>query len=423
MFPGKHVRTLPDFRALWTGQFISQTGDAVYFLVLVYAANYFGGSTAPFVVMLFGSLPFLLSPFAGLLADRVDRRKILLYSEIASAAVLAPLFVTTLFVDPEVWWLSATAFALSTVNTLFTPARNACIPRLVPREMLAEANGLIAATQWLTYASGIIFAAVVLSSLEALVPQAFFPATVAFNMLTFSASAFYMNKLPAIRPIRSDEEEATRARDVLQGLVRVRENAVLRIAFPLTILINLAISGFMPIYVIVNERWFGGALRTFVLLELSFALTMVVSNAMVERLKWSRPGPLYGIGFGITGLSVALMALQPSFMGFVLLNILAGLALPFAWVPMAVYIQSAVPDRDLGRVNGVFGLAGQGIAPVGIMLAERLVAVLGLAGMFAVMGLGMAVPSFGALGNKGFRETRRKEGEPTPPESSSAADA
>jgi sugar phosphate permease len=209
---------------------------------------------------------------------------------------------------------------------------------------------------------------------------------------------------------------------VLQGLLRVKENAVLRVAFPLTLLINLAISGFMPIYVIVNERWFGGALRTFVLLELSFALTMVVSNAMVERLRWTRPGPLYSVGFGVTGLAVALMAVGQNFWAFVALNVLAGLALPFAWVPMAVYIQSAVPDRDLGRVNGVFGLAGQGIAPVGILMAERLVAVLGLAGMFGVMGLGMAIPSFGALLSRGYRQTERG-GSASSPGTTSAADA
>src|SRR5512141_456562 len=78
------------FRNLWLGQAISQLGDSIYYVAFMFMAQSVTGSFA--MVGYVGAmemLPYMLfGPYAGVLADRMDRRKVMLYSDLASAAFL-----------------------------------------------------------------------------------------------------------------------------------------------------------------------------------------------------------------------------------------------------------------------------------------------------------------------------------------------
>jgi MFS family permease len=103
------------------------------------------------------------------------------------------------------------------------------------------------------------------------------------------------------------------------------------------------------------------------------------------------------------GLAVAAMAFSPTCVGMVLLNIVAGLALPFAQIPMTTYMQSIVPDAYRGRVNAVQTMSSMGIQPLGIGLGGLLIGSLGPVGMFLLMGLGMGIAALIGLLDQEFR--------------------
>jgi len=100
---------------------------------------------------------------------------------------------------------------------------------------------------------------------------------------------------------------------------------------------------------------------------------------------------------------VAAMAISPSFWPYVFWNVLCGLAIPYADIPMNTFLQVSVPDEYRGRVNSVISMIGMGVMPVGMLLAGAMIDKIGLQGAFVVMGTGMFVTALLGLLDKAYR--------------------
>jgi MFS family permease len=137
-----------DFRLLWFGLLIANLGTWMQFTTLGYLVAYLAPTPAlaSLYVGLLGAsraLPVLLcSPFAGVVADRYPRRRVLLMTNIATSIfslILAVLTSARLITLPEVFILSG---CLAATLSFDSPARQSWIPLLVPREHLSNAIGL-----------------------------------------------------------------------------------------------------------------------------------------------------------------------------------------------------------------------------------------------------------------------------------------
>ena len=113
------VLRIRPFRNLWLGQSISQIGDSLYYVAFMFMVKKVTGSSA--MVGYTGALelaPYLLiGPYAGVLADRLDRRAIMLASDLLSALVLLG-FSSVLIagIAPPAWSILVLAFMLSAVR-------------------------------------------------------------------------------------------------------------------------------------------------------------------------------------------------------------------------------------------------------------------------------------------------------------------
>jgi len=172
------------FRVLWFAQLGSnigtwmQTVGAQWFLVDAAAsatviALVQTASLAP--AMLF-SLP------AGVLADSLDRRKLLIWGSVASAVIAAALTVVSLLGDLTAWNLLAFTFVLGVTSTLISPAWQAIQPELVPREQIGASSALGGVTVNGARAVGPALAGVLLS-------LAGVPIVFAVNALSFVGAA------------------------------------------------------------------------------------------------------------------------------------------------------------------------------------------------------------------------------------------
>ncbi|HLK17258.1 MAG TPA: MFS transporter, partial [Fimbriimonadaceae bacterium] len=189
------VLRIRPFRDLWLGQSISQIGDSLYYVAFMFMVQKVTGSSA--MVGYTGAIelaPYLLiGPYAGVLADRLDRRSIMLASDLLSALALllfAGLLATG--VKPAAWEILVLAFLLSAVRCFFLPAKSAGIPALVPGELLMKANSLSMATQTLMPIIGLSASATVMAALYYLSPQWFFLGTVTVNAVSFLGSALFV---------------------------------------------------------------------------------------------------------------------------------------------------------------------------------------------------------------------------------------
>lgn len=137
------LRANHDFRKLWSAQLISFGGDwfaSVALLGLISEVT--GSSFQTGLILAANMLPyFLLSPITGVIADRFDRKKLMIFADVARAFIaLAMLFART----PETVWIGiASLAALASVGSLFGPASQAAMPNLVTSEELPRANILM----------------------------------------------------------------------------------------------------------------------------------------------------------------------------------------------------------------------------------------------------------------------------------------
>ena len=157
------LKTNRPFRHLWYGQVVSELGDwlnsiAIYMLVLKLS----GTGTAMATVMVAKLLPiFFVSPLAGVLIDRMDRKVIMITSDMLRFVVV----LGFLLVDDagDLWLLYSLAVVEIALAGFFEPARSAIIPSLTPREDLVTANALSGSTWSVMLAVGAALGGVLVS--------------------------------------------------------------------------------------------------------------------------------------------------------------------------------------------------------------------------------------------------------------------
>lgn len=397
------------FRDLWIGQTVSQLGDSLYFLIFLFMVDRITGSAA--MVGAAGvaqSLPFLLlSPYAGVVADRADRRLILLRTDVLSAFTLLALSVLVWFdPTPPAEVLIAAGALLSAINVFFAPAKGAAIPQIVPPALLTTANALSLATQNLMPMIGIAVSGTVLAALYAVSPRYFFLSAIGLNAVSFLVSAGFVRRLPPLVPEREAGQFAGANRtldDLRDGLAYLKSERVLWTMLFLNLLVQLVIAPFMLVYVRVNREWFGGGFGTLALCEVSFFAGVVLCSLFLERLRIRRAGLAFIGGMAVIGLTIMFMAGARTAPLFAFWNFAAGLAFPFAQIPMTTYVQRSVPESLQGRVNSVMAMTGLGVQPIGIGLGGLLLASLGPAWLLVLMGAGMALAALGGLFAGPFR--------------------
>lgn len=151
------LKTNRNYRYLWTGQAVSEIGDhfntiAVLSLSLRITGSGFGVG----MVMLARVVPAILAgPIAGLVLDRMDRRKVMIASDLMRAVVA--LAHILLVVYPQPWLLYTLSGLLMFASPFFTAGRSAILPNITTPEELHSANALTQTTAWLTLSIGTMF--------------------------------------------------------------------------------------------------------------------------------------------------------------------------------------------------------------------------------------------------------------------------
>lgn len=141
---------VPNYRLYFFGMLISNTGlwisrVAQDWLVLVILTAHSALALGLTTALQFLPMP-LLAPFAGALADRVDKRKLLMVTQSASALTSAVLATLVLSGTVQLWHVYALAFAQGAINALDNPTRQAFVSELVPGRLITNAVGLNSAS-------------------------------------------------------------------------------------------------------------------------------------------------------------------------------------------------------------------------------------------------------------------------------------
>jgi MFS family permease len=409
------LRQQPAFRRLWLGTMLARTGSAMTtFAVSLQVYDLTRSTAAVGGIGAVTLIPLLLITVpGGALADRVDRRRLVLAATIGQAVVSAGLFALATFgatgLGNEVLWpLYALVAATSALSAISAPAWQTFIPRLVPRDQLAAAMAL----------NRIIFQVVMIAgpSLAGLVVAwAGLRGCYLADVVSFTGALWSVGRLPAMPPAApaAGPDEAGghgaggRVRSglalTIEGLAFIRRTPVLYGAFLADV--NATFFGLpVSLFQAINAERFGGDPRTLGLFSAAIGVGGLVSAVFAGPLRHARRHGLVMLAcVAVWGGGFALFAVAPTLWLTLLALGAAGLADTFTVVVRGIIVQEATPDRFRGRVNAADFLVGAGGTQLGSLeagmvgsLTSPVISALsgGLLTIAGAVAIGAALPSF-----------------------------
>lgn len=362
------LRSRP-FAALWIGQALSQFGDALYDLALlwyVFDTTGSGFATASIAVASGGGR-LLGGLLGGVILDRLPVRRVMLAVEVVRCALAALVGVGWVVgLAPPLALLYALAFSLACGGALFVPARLVAIPRLVPRDVLVTANALdllarslVSTLAW--GASGAIVARIGHA-----------------RGLLIDAATFLVS-LVAIAWARWPDEPsvARRAEGLGVGLLRGARwlradrlgRAVLLAQLAQSFAGGLFFAGIVPHL----QRNLGGGAISYGIQGAVYGAALMAGSWLIGRLAVRRIGLLYAVGFVVNGIGNSGFALAPVFGALLPAVAVSGLGAAAFIAGEATLLQTQVPPAVRGRVIALTILLATATGMIGLALGGWLV--------------------------------------------------
>src|SRR5918997_2583963 len=339
------LRDSQDFRRLWFGVGISAIGSQITTVAIPF--QLYEETRSTLLVGLLGLaalVPLLVVPiYGGAVADAVDRRRMLLLSDIAQLLVTAGLLVNALLPNPSIWFLFV-AEALGTAAYGFQrPARNALTPRLVPDDQLLAAIAVEDVVFTLARVVGPALAGVLIATVG-------LAAAFAIDIGTFGASLLAIWLLRPAPP--APDAARPSLQSILDGFRLVRRRKVLLGIFVVDT--NAMIFG-MPraLYPAFAEKLGGGPSILGLMYAAPFAGALVASLTSGWMMHVRRQGVGVCVAAGAWGIAIALVGFAEAVWFALAFLAVAGAADFVSAVLRSNILLTATPDAMRGRLSGI----------------------------------------------------------------------
>jgi MFS family permease len=355
----------PDYGRLWRAAALSNLSDGILLvggplvaIQLTRSATLVAGALVAL------SLPWLLFTLpAGALADRYDRRDLLLGATLARVAIVAGAGTIALAGSFTLPVLYVTLFLLGACEVLFDTTSQSMIPSVVARDHLNVANGRLAAAQMV----GNQFAGFPLAGLLV---------TVAVAWVFFGPAVLFLLAVPALLRMSrglqpAGRTEATLRADIREGLGELFARPVLVRLAALAAVVNIAagaFNGVFVLFVVGPQSPMGLSEIGYGLLAALLAAGSVLASLVVGTLD-ARLGParlmVVALLLVAAALTVPIVSTSVTLVATMLLVL--GFGITVLNVVVVSSRQRIIPNRLLGRVNAAYQLIGQGAGPVGAL--------------------------------------------------------
>ncbi len=351
------------FVRLWLGQGLSFVGDSVSTVALVLlVVDLSGSASAVGGVLVARLLPTLASPFVGVLADRLDRRAVLVAGDLVRAILVFGLvFVRDLTA------IYALVFLLGAAQTVFNPTVRAAFPGVVGGGDLTRANALISGTFSFSVMAGPALGGVLVASVG--VEVAFL-----LDALTFLVSAALISTIPLPAPERDGEGEG------FFGELRAGFGYLAGARVPLAIvagafLATLTANATIPAEAFLAKDTFGAGDIGYGLIASLWGGGMILGSALTAVLGGKTDLTLlYFLSIFATAIAFVGVGLSPTFVLALGAIAVAGVANGVDNVATDTVLQKRVPDAFMGRVFSARFMtfsAGEALAyPLGGLIVD-----------------------------------------------------
>lgn len=398
------IRNDRDFLRIWSGQVVSNLGDGVHRVAVLWWANQAtGSSTAVVAVALAASIPLLaMAPVAGVVVDRHDRRHVMIASDLvrlAAAAAFAALAGTGHLTVPMAVAITAVAAAAS---GFFSPALMASVTSLVPDERLPTANSMIGGADAVAGIGGPALGGLLIGLAGTGGALWFDAGTFLLSVVAVAASRI---PLPAGGRRHEVGEESLRSQ-ALAGWRLARSNRAVGDLVLVASMLNMVVAPVAIILVGLAAGPLGLDGKGYGLLEAAVPIGLLAGFASAVKLGKGRHAATFALL--ATGAAVAASGAVVVAWWTGALLVVAGVGIGVANTLVPTRFQRMVEPSVQGRVFALVSALSQAGRPVGLALTAPLVALAGLRGGLAVCGAAMVLVALaGRRGLDGQRTPAR----------------
>ncbi|MBM3670814.1 MAG: MFS transporter [Actinobacteria bacterium] len=394
-----HSLRTRNFRLYLIGQIVSSAGSWMQFAAqswLVLRLTDSGAAVGITIGLLFAPL-LIAGAWAGVLIDRLDKRRLLIGTSLASGLVALVLSIVTLVGVVEVWMVYVLAAALGVVTALDNPTRRAFVPELVPGGDVPNAIGLNSSVFTIARIIGPAVGGLVIAGVG--VGWCFLINAATFGAVIWSLQAMRADELRTPPPI-------AHARGQLrEGLHYAWDNRPVRIALMLTAIIGTFTFNYQVVLPLLVRRELGGGPETFGML-----LAVLACGSFVGALGVAHYGKaslrVTLLTTLVLGAAMTAAALAPTLGTEIAVLPFVGVSSMVMLAMATAVCQEATAPEFRGRVMGLFGVAFLGSTAIGAPIIGALSEALG-----PRAGLGVGAVAAVAAGLVAFATARQSPAE------------
>lgn len=370
------------------GWSFSNFGDSVLYLTLaIWAKDLTGSDAAAGLVFLFLGLPVFLAPFAGQIADRYSRKRLVILTNFGAGIVVLSLW----FVEGpgQLWLIYLVTFLYGLLNYVTGAAGSGLVRDMLSDDQLPAGNGILN-----TIDQGLRLLSPLIGAGAYAIFGGFAISVVTFASLTVAASILSTLRIeespPEREPVTFWREVTAGARHIRSVPVLTRVTLALGFAFAMTGLANTTIFA-------VIEQGLGRSSEFFGVLAAIQGGGSVVGGITAAALihKWGERH-VVAVGLAVLGAGIGL-AIVPNLAVVLVGVVLVGISIPWFVVGFATLRQRLTPARLQGRVSSASAMALNGPQTVGTAMGALLIGLVDYRVLMIVMGVSVALSALPIL--------------------------
>ncbi len=369
-----------DYRLLFIGTLFASSGLWLQQVTINYLAFALSGSSL--VVGLANgarSVPLLAAPIGGVMADRYDKKRLMLSTQVAQMVLTFLFAIVIISGYLQVWHIFVFSLLSGVAWALNMPVRQSVMPTTVPREDLMNAMALNSAGFNITRILGPALAGLMIARVGA--GENFLVQSIGYLIVAYLVIQL---ALPGAR--NETRLTGSALQNLKEGAVYVWRNGTLRVQMMLALVPVVIALPYIAILPQFNVEVLDGSPSTFGLLMAAPGIGAVVATLVVASMKddvrygMLLLGSLFALGLSLIALSFA----SHLFVVLSMLVLVGGTQMVYMTASQTV-VQLSIPDEYRGRVMGIYML-NQGMLPLGSVFAGTLADFYSASAALVIMG-------------------------------------
>ena len=362
-----------NFRLMVAGQIISIFGAALLrFAMSLYVLDLTGDESLFATIFAVSNIPLLLAPLGGAIADRFNRRNLMVIFDFTSGAIILSFIFLLPALNSSVILIGAVMVLLATISALYAPAVTASVPLLVEEHKLAGANGIVQAVQALSMVTGPVSGGVLYK-------------TLGFNyIIIFSCAAFFISavieifiKIPFVKREQTAHIIPTIAKDLKEGFAYVLTQPFIIKSMLLAALLNLLLSPYFivgaPIILFKTMQsseslyGLGMGLINFAAILGALSMGLFAKKLRMKTIyKWllTIAALILPLALSVTPFMLG-TGFYPSYILFIVCAVPIAMIMSILSIFVITNVQKKTPNENLGKVMAIIIAAAQCAAPAG----------------------------------------------------------